>query len=172
MAFAKLSPAQAAAINLARNHGDDATRKNIKREIFEQVKDAHGIPRTHKVKANTTDASDADYLVIKRKTNNGKYELGSDNRWTGSTVKAEVPPPPPPAQRWFKLNNDAITDLLDTARASAQDGDIHHGGDFTDGSEDSALPGGMVNLADDVRMDDQGNVYVQMDEDEFTTAIA
>lgn len=107
MAFATLSRAQAASINLARQHGDDDTRRMVKKEIFAAAKTAYGIPQTTKLKCETADTTHDDYLDIKDSTTNAPFALSPvTGMWVGTV------PVPTVAKRWFEISADQLTEAI------------------------------------------------------------
>lgn len=109
MSFAKLSPAQAASIKLAKDHSNDATRKAIKKEVFAAARLAFGIPAEHKLNAEI-DPTNPSYGLLRNSTTRDVYRLGTDGRWVNA---APVAAPADP-KRWFKVTNvaETLTDAL------------------------------------------------------------
>lgn len=108
--FATIKPTVAAILNLARTGADDKTRKAIKKDLFAQVKADFSIDPAIKVKVET-DATRADYLVLKRSDNGAKFALGADGKWNGATDVAK---------RWFAVDAEDLKDLV----AETSDWDI------------------------------------------------
>lgn len=100
--FATIKPTVAAILNLARANADDKTRKAIKKDVFAQVKADFGIDPAIKVKVET-DATRADYLVLKRSDNCARFALGADGKWNGATDVAK---------RWFAVDAESLKDLV------------------------------------------------------------
>lgn len=155
--FAKLSPALAAAINLARQHAGDDDRKAVKREMFAAAKAQFGIPADVKVKCETANTASPDYLVLKRSADGQPFTLTDDGLWVGAPapqVQAQ-----PRVTRWFKVDRD---DLIDIAKDVVNG----HGADWDDDSYNS-----MAATADEVtpglRKSSDGTFYVEMTEDEL-----
>lgn len=157
MTLAKLSTAQAAAISLARQHADDATRKEIKREIFAAAKQAFGIPDAVKLKYEDN-PTHADYLVLKNSATGAAFTLDATARWDGAT------PPAPVAVRkaWFRVPyNEALATMIDAL-------EVEEGFGHTTGLDDDDLPD-SVTCAGRLGFNlDSGAMYVLMDADHFT----
>lgn len=156
MAYAKLSIAQAAAINLARAHAGDDERKNIKREMFLSAKTLFGIPASIKVKAETSNAMSPDYLVLKDSKTGQPFELRSDNKWVNAP--ADAAPAHQIPVRWFRVAKDTVLDLLKDEAAGSNE--------FDDGLQalpDSIDSVGTVNLSDTVVLVN-GDVFVKLAE--------
>lgn len=157
MAYAKLSPAIASAINLARQHAGDDDRKAVKREMFAAAKAQFGIPDDVKVKCETSNTASADYLVLKRSADSQPFTLADDGLWVGAP--RQVAQVQPRVTRWFKVDRD---DLIEAAKDAAN-GD---GADWDDDSHNS-----MAATADDVvpglKKGSDGTFYVEMTEDEL-----
>ena len=100
--FATIKPTVALILNLARANADDKTRKAIKKDVFAQVKADFGIDPAIKVKVET-DATRADYLVLKRSDNDARFALGADGKWNGATDVAK---------RWFAVDAEDLKDLV------------------------------------------------------------
>lgn len=153
MAYAKLSPAIASAINLARQHAGDDDRKAVKKEMFAAAKAQFGIPADVKVKCETANTASADYLVLKRSADSQPFTLADDGLWVGAPRQvAQVQPRP---TRWFKITK---ADLIEAAKDVVL-------GDGTDW-DDNVTPYGDAHF-DGLRADYDGNVYVEMTEDEL-----
>lgn len=148
MTFAKLSLAQAASINLAREHADDSTRKLVKKEIFGAVKQAFGIPATDRVKCETTDAASDDYLVIKNSSTGVPYPANTD-----VTVRVYVQVP----MKWFRLDagsaREAILECLE------QQDEAPEAFDFA--------PDGAATEYTSLAYAENGDAYVLMPADHF-----
>lgn len=100
--FATIKPTVALILNLARTGADDQVRKAIKKDLFAQVKADFGIDPAIKVKVET-DATRADYLVLKRSDNGARFALGADGKWNGATDVAK---------RWFAVDAEDLKDLV------------------------------------------------------------
>jgi hypothetical protein len=155
MALAKISPAQAATINLARQHAGDGDRKAIKKEVFATIKAAFGIPADIKLKVETTDTASADYLVIKSK-DDAVFNLSATGRWDG------VAPVQTEAKRWFFVSKYTLMDLLIAEVTSVDEFDdgltIHQ---MPDDLTEHATPGATVIIGP------TGGAYVLTAESEF-----
>ena len=145
MTFAKLSLAQAASINLARQHADADTRKMVKKEIFAAVKAAFGIPADDKVKCDCEAefVGTPTYLVIRNSRTGQPYLAGSP------IVQPTLP------SRWFRINAqdavDALTNYLDN--------DV----DYDDlNSYDFAPEGAKAFDHPDLAVTASGDVYIQL----------
>lgn len=108
--FATIKPTAALVLNLARTVTVDRVRKAIKKDLFAQVKADFGIDPAIKVKVET-DATRADYLVLKRSDNDARFALGADGKWNGATDVAK---------RWFAVDAEDLKDLV----AETSDWDI------------------------------------------------
>lgn len=155
--FAKLSPALAAAINLARQHAGDDDRKAVKKEMFAAAKAQFGIPADVKVKCETSNTASPDYLVLKRSADGQPFTLTDDGLWVGAPapqVQAQ-----PRVTRWFKLDASELIDI-------AKDVVNGNGADWDDDSYNS-----MAATADEVtpglKKGSDGTFYVEMTEDEL-----
>jgi acyl carrier protein len=150
MTFAKLSLAQAASINLARQHADADTRKMVKKEIFAAVKAAFGIPADDKVKCDCEAefVGTPTYLVIR-------------NSRTGQPYLAGSPAAPAPRPKlWFRLDADTAVDVL-TA---------HMENDMSDDDLDPCgldHPGLTTYDNPDLATDSDGDVYIRLNADHF-----
>ena len=155
--IAKLSPAIAAAINLARQHADDDSRKALKREMFAAAKAQFGIPADILLKCDTTNQDNPDYLVIKASKTNETFQLGDDGLWVGAARQQATPVVRP--TKWFKVSRD---DLVEAAKDAVLSG----GADWDDDSHNSTAA-----TADDVvpglKKGCDGTFYVEMTEDEL-----
>lgn len=100
--FATIKPTAALVLNLARTVTVDRVRKAIKKDLFAQVKADFGIDPAIKVKVET-DATRADYLVLKRSDNDARFALGADGKWNGATDVAK---------RWFAVDAEDLKDLV------------------------------------------------------------
>jgi hypothetical protein len=83
MAIMKITEAQAKRLLDARGRYD---RKSIKKSVFTEIRNQHGIPRTTKFKVAIEDPSNPDYLVIR-----GKYDGKPLDDGTTPAVAAIVP---------------------------------------------------------------------------------
>lgn len=157
MAYAKLSPALASAINMARQHADDESRKALKREMFAAAKAQFGIPADIKLKCDTSNPDNPDYLVIKASATNETFPLGDDGLWVNAVRQQAAPVVRP--TRWFKLDD---IDLVEAAK----DAILADGADWDDDSHNS-----MAATADEVvpglKKGNDGTFYVEMTEDEL-----
>lgn len=155
--IAKLSPAIASAINLARQHADDESRKALKREMFAAAKAQFGIPADIKLKCDTSNPDNPDYLVLKASATNETFQLGDDGLWVNAVRQQAAPVVRP--TRWFKVSSD---DLVEAAK----DAVLSDGADWDDDSHNS-----MAATADDVvpglKKGNDGTFYVEMTEDEL-----
>lgn len=152
MALAKISPAQAATINLARQHAGDSDRKAIKKEVFATIKAAFGIPADTKLKVETTYTSSADYLVLKSK-DGAVFNLSASGRWDGAApVQTE-------AKRWFFVPQDELRNLLTD----------HVLGEDTDFGDGTTNPPTNATFSYDqaVALSDNAGIYVLIAESEF-----
>lgn len=120
MSFAKLSPAQAASIKLAKDHSSADVRKAIKKEVFGNARLAFGIPDDHKISAEI-DPTDVNYGLIRNSRTRDVYRLGADGRWVDAAPVAA----PAAAVRFFKVT-DVAEKLFDLASYSG-DYDWHDG---------------------------------------------
>lgn len=166
MALAKISPAQAATINLARQHAGDSDRKAIKKEVFATIKAAFGIPADTKLKVETTDAAHPDYLVLKDKSNQAFELFPATGRWVNAP-SAQVE-----AKRWFFVDQNDLRNVLVEEVLSGTD-------DFDDGLATHQLPDAVAEnlpagatvvisvLAGQVDGCGLGGVYVLIAESEF-----
>lgn len=153
MAYAKLSPAIASAINLARQHAGDDDRKAVKKEMFAAAKAQFGIPDDIKVKCETSDTASAVYLVLKDSRTGQPFTLGNDGRWVDALPQqVQVQPR---VTRWFKITK---ADLIEAAK----DAVVADGTDW----DENVTPYGDAHF-DGLRADYDGNVYVEMTEDEL-----
>lgn len=155
--FAKLSPALAAAINLARQHAGDDDRRAVKKEMFAAAKAQFGIPADVKVKCETANTVSPDYLVLKRSADGQPFMLDDVGLWVDAPrQQAQVQPRP---TRWFKLDASELIDI-------AKDVVNSDGADWDDDSYNS-----MAATADDVtpglKKGSDGTFYVEMTEDEL-----
>lgn len=100
--FATIKPTVALILNLARTGADDRVRKAIKKDLFAQVKADFGIDPAIKVKVET-DATRADYLVLKRSDNDARFALGADGKWNGATDETK---------KWFAVDAESLKDLV------------------------------------------------------------
>lgn len=152
MTFAKLSLAQAASINLAREHADDATRKLVKKEIFGAVKAAFGIPATAKVKCETTDAASPDYLIVKDSANGQPYLAGSP------VVQIHLVAVP---MAWFRIDASEAEEALTSYMENDMDSDRLNG--------QGLLPSSAVLCGtDNMAVGESGDVYIRLPADHFT----
>ena len=155
--FAKLSPALAAAINLARQHAGDDDRKAVKKEMFAAAKAQFGIPADVKVKCETANTASADYLVLKRSADGQPFMLDDVGLWVDAP--RQVAPVQPRVTRWFKVDRD---DLIDVAKDVVNS----DGADWDDDCYNS-----VAATADEVtpglRKSSDGTFYVEMTEDEL-----
>lgn len=122
--FATIKPTVAIILNLARTGADDRVRKAIKKDLFAQVKADFGIDPAIKVKVET-DATRADYLVLKRSDNDARFALGADGKWNGATDVAK---------KWFAVDAESLKDLVaDTSDwdAGYDDKPVQAAGDTT-----------------------------------------
>ena len=155
--FAKLSPALAAAINLARQHAGDDDRKAVKKEMFAAAKAQFGIPADVKVKCETSNTVSPDYLVLKRSADGQPFMLDDVGLWV------DAPAPQVQAQprvtRWFKVGR---VDMIEAAK----DVVLGDGADWDDDCYNS-----VAATADEVtpglRKSSDGTFYVEMTEDEL-----
>lgn len=160
MAYAKLSPAIASAINLARQHAGDDDRKAVKREMFAAVKAQFGIPADVKVKCETSNTASPDYLVLKRSADGQPFTLGDDGLWVGAQApQVQVQPR---VTRWFKVDHD---DLIDAAK------DVVVNVNCDDWDDSYSRMADAADAADEVtpglRKSNDGTFYVEMTEDEL-----
>ena len=157
MAYAKLSPAIASAINLARQHAGDDDRKAVKKEMFAAAKAQFGIPADVKVKCETANTVSPDYLVLKRSADGQPFTLDDDGLWVGAPRQVAAAPVRP--TRWFKVDRD---DLIEVAKDVINS----DGADWDDDCYNS-----MAATADEVtpglRKSSDGTFYVEMTEDEL-----
>lgn len=157
MAYAKLSPAIASAINLARQHAGDDDRKAVKREMFAASKAQFGIPDDIKLKCETSNTASPDYLVLKDSRTGQPFTLGNDGLWVDAPH--QVAQVQPRVTRWFKVDHD---DLIDAAK----DVVVNVNCDDWDDSHNS-----MAATADEVtpglKKGNDGTFYVEMTEDEL-----
>lgn len=151
--IAKLSPAIASAINLARQHADDESRKALKREMFAAAKAQFGIPADVKLKCETANTASPDYLVLKVSATNETFQLGDDGLWVDAP--RQVAQAQPRVTRWFRIAKD---DLIEAAKDAVLAGGA--------GWDDNVTPYGDAHF-DGLRADYDGNVYVEMTEDEL-----
>lgn len=107
MAFAKLTQVQATIINNARSNSNKLERQAIKREIFGQVKRQFGIPADVKLKAETTNISAPNYLVLHDKAGN-PFLLGDNGCWVHSDQTAPILD----NRRWYKLDTDDVAETV------------------------------------------------------------
>lgn len=150
--FAKLSPAIASAINLARQHAGDDDRKAVKKEMFAAAKAQFGIPADVKVKCETANTASADYLVLKRSADGQPFMLDDVGLWVDALPQQVQAPR---VTRWFKITK---ADLIEAAK----DAVVADGTDW----DDNVTPYGDAHF-DGLRADYDGNVYVEMTEDEL-----
>lgn len=157
MAYAKLSPAIASAINLARQHAGDDDRRAVKREMFAAAKAQFGIPDDVKLKCETSNTASPDYLVLKASATGQPFTLGNDGRWV------DAPPPQvqvqPRVTRWFKVDRD---DLIEAAK-DVVTGD---GADWDDDSHNS-MAATAEYMVPGLKKGADGTFYVEMTEDEL-----
>lgn len=155
--FAKLSPAIASAINLARQHAGDDDRKAVKKEMFAAAKAQFGIPADVKVKCETANTASADYLVLKRSADGQPFMLDDVGLWVDAPRQQAAAPVRP--TRWFKVDRD---DLIEAAKDVVR----AEGDDWDDDCYNS-----MAATADEVtpglRKSSDGTFYVEMTEDEL-----
>ena len=157
MAYAKLSPALASAINLARQHAGDDDRKAVKREMFAAAKAQFGIPADVKLKCETSNTASPDYLVLKASATGQPFTLAHDGLWVDAPRQVAQAQPRP--TRWFKVDR---VDLIEAAK----DVVLGDGADWDDDSYSS-----VAATADEVtpglRKSSDGTFYVEMTEDEL-----
>jgi hypothetical protein len=118
MAFAKISPASALSLTLVKDHGTPADLKSARASIFQDAKARFGIPLNVKIKVEIRDRNNPDYCVIKTK-GDVKFELADDGLWVNAARNAAPVAAPAPKMGWFKLEKDALQELVvDTMTAS------------------------------------------------------
>lgn len=158
--FAQLTQAQANYLKAIRNMADN-DRKSLKADLFTIVKDKFGIPSEHKLKVEVDNVSSPDYLVLIRKSDSSRYELGLDGRWDGAVYV----PPSAPAVRYFHVPVGAVSDSL---------ADYVEGSDTTwDDGVDLSDIDGVVGTQPDLFggrsyvVTSDAQLYVAMTEDSF-----
>lgn len=158
--YAKLSHAQATTLRLARGHANDADRKGVKKEIYAAVKEAYGIPQGTKLLAEV-DPAKPDYAKLRNSKTRDLFELDpTTGRWNGSADPARVQVP----SSWFCLPADKLKQALIDAIESAMDGQAEtYDSDDLEGLGAKKLNGGGI----DVALDDAGNAYVYLPNDQF-----
>ncbi len=155
MPFAKISPAQATSIVLARRHANDTDRKAVKKEIFTQLRAQFGITSDIKLKVEVDNPSSPDYLVLKNKVTDARFDLASDDRVVGAPavlVSAMT------RNRFFKVDASTAKDLL-------RDDVFNSGIEFADGAD--VLPTDSRQIQDGVHAAPNGDIYVQLSEQEI-----
>lgn len=158
MTYARLNPSLATAINLARDHAGSDERKLLKKEMFATAKAQFGIPDHIKVKAETRDTTNPDYLVLKDSKTGQTFALAPDGLWVNATRQAPAAPVQP--TRWFLVGQ--ADDLVDAAKDKV----ASEGSDWDTDSFDHAAAT-ATEVVPGLRKDGAGNFYVLMTEDEL-----
>lgn len=171
---AALTAVQARTINDARAHSDAATRKQIKREVFSNVKAKYGIDQSIRTKANTTGETQKGYLVLHNKAGQA-FRLGADGRWDGTMVNAaDLFPPAAPAQapaqstapapaassvfdapKWYRLDPESVATALTNAVTDIVEYDLEAGAPLPD-------PHLMLAGRTDLAITADGSIYRKM----------
>lgn len=152
--YAKLNDAQINLLKLLRDQPDEM-RKQIKADLFKQVKNMHGIPDDHKLKVEIDNQWSPDYAVLIRKKDGAKYQLTDTGRWVGASVLAPAAPVDP--RRWVFVTDSPAAVLRDWARDNCTEDDVLHPADDVDD-----LDRIRANSGEDYAITDSG-VYVFMD---------
>ncbi len=157
MTQASLSHAECNAIHILREMANDATRKQVKREIFARAKSAFGIPPTHKLVVET-DVSNANAGVLRNKATREAYELApASGKWIHANGAN------PAAKRWFKLPAANLHEaVLDALEAMDANGDSIQAGDAMPNAVKIVDPG-----THQVVVDQHGNAWVELEADAF-----
>jgi hypothetical protein len=121
--YATLNAAQINLLKLLRTQ-DESTRKQIKADLFAQVKNKFGIPDDHKLKVEIDATSDSRFAVLVRKTNDSAYRLAVDGKWVDADRPTVAGSPPADPRRWIKAVDDAQDFLEDEAERRCTDDDI------------------------------------------------
>jgi hypothetical protein len=162
MQYAKLSHAQATTLRLARGHASDADRKGVKKEIYAAVKEAFGIPATTKLTCEV-DPSKPNYGILRmaKTPSHRGFELDpATGRWNGAAEAARVHVP----SSWFCLPADKLKQALIDAIETVMDG---HAETYETSDLEALGAKKLTGGALDVALDDSGNAYVYLPDDQF-----
>ncbi len=116
MAFAKLTPSQAATLRNARAAGNDADRKKIKKDLFTAVKARYSIPTTQKLVVEDEGQKDH-FLVVRDKRTRRPLLIDDHGKFIGVAAPDAAGAKPTDKTLWIAIDRDAILDALNSADA-------------------------------------------------------
>jgi hypothetical protein len=156
MAQASLSHAECNAIHILREMANDATRKQVKREIFSRAKVAFGIPATHKLVVET-DVQNSTAGILRNKATRETYELAPA---TGKWIHANGANS---AKRWYLVKADDVAQALRDALDSMNPDDI------TASTVKPTAPASatFTDNGDNIVVMNDGNAWIELDADAY-----